>query len=670
MHKIKHFALVLAGALLFAGLFPVGARAQFTTVTATVTDPNGIPYAGGTMSAVLVPGAPGGFRLSGQPYSGRVGPATLDSTGTFTANFGDVTLITPSAQWQITIDSNPGGIEPPLGTGGQTFTYTSTGTIISGSSPVNISTQLNALAPKLTNFGGGSSLISGSVTPTHLTFATAVDTIGDVSGSAVTAGTGAIALTASADTVTPLNVFGHSATQFTPVAMFSSGGVTNNCIGLFSTFCVNSANGVLGIQVVGTTSDSAQIRLLSEDSPLSLGGLGASMSYGNYSLLISGQGSDGLSAYITMGDDFAPQQSNVSIYSELWTYFGFNGNLSWKDGINSQTGDIRAGWLPDKVGQVAQHGSFSIVDGGLAHEAFITNPGTMAANYNFAMPITAGTTGQPLLSQGGGTTPMIWGSISGTGSFCLTTSCVMTTPNLGTPSAVNLTNATGFPAAVVQTGQTNVYGAFLQDFTSATMEIPEAAGFTASVNSTIGLDTTANITHLWTNNADSSVCAATATDTATTHAMFATAVAGICNTRAIAAADIATALASPGAIGGTTPGAGTFTTLKGTTLNTATNCSSSASPAVCGSAASGSVALPTGTNPTLQVNTSAVTANSQIMLTVDESLGTKLSVTCNTTLSTLLNPVVTARTGSTSFTFTIGAVIASNPACVSYTIIN
>jgi hypothetical protein len=99
---------------------------------------------------------------------------------------------------------------------------------------------------------------------------------------------------------------------------------------------------------------------------------------------------------------------------------------------------------------------------------------------------------------------------------------------------------TDLPAVAVQTGQTNVYTAGLQDFTSATMEIPEGAGFTTNVNSTIGLDTTANITHLWTNNADSSICAATATDTTTTHAMFATAVAGICNTRAIATGDLPT----------------------------------------------------------------------------------------------------------------------------------
>jgi hypothetical protein len=157
-------ALVLAGAFLLAAISPQAAQAQFTQVTATVVDPNGIPYANGTMSAVLVPSNPGGWTLSGSPYSGRVGPATLDSTGKFSANFGDVTQIKPAgAQWLITIDSNQGGIAPPLGTGPQSFTYTSTGTIISGGSPVSITTQLNALAPKLTNFAaGGGSIISCS----------------------------------------------------------------------------------------------------------------------------------------------------------------------------------------------------------------------------------------------------------------------------------------------------------------------------------------------------------------------------------------------------------------------------------------------------------------------------------------------------------------------------
>lgn len=99
-------------------------------------------------------------------------------------------------------------------------------------------------------------------------------------------------------------------------------------------------------------------------------------------------------------------------------------------------------------------------------------------------------------------------------------------------------------------------------------------------------------------------------------------------------------------------------------------CASSASPAVCTSAPSGSVAVPTGTNPTLVVDTSAVTSGSQILLTVDESLGTALGVTCNTTISTLSPAVVTARTAGTSFTVEIGATVATNPVCLNYTIVN
>jgi hypothetical protein len=129
------------------------AFAQFTTVTATVQDPNGIPYAGAVLNAVLVPSTGGGYTLSGQPYSGRIGPVTLDSAGKFTVNFGDVTLISPgSPQWQITIDSAAATLQGPLGTGAQSFIYTSTGTTISGTSPVSLTTALNALAPKLTNF--------------------------------------------------------------------------------------------------------------------------------------------------------------------------------------------------------------------------------------------------------------------------------------------------------------------------------------------------------------------------------------------------------------------------------------------------------------------------------------------------------------------------------------
>jgi hypothetical protein len=67
------------------------------------------------------------------------------------------------------------------------------------------------------------------------------------------------------------------------------------------------------------------------------------------------------------------------------------------------------------------------------------------------------------------------------------------------------------------------------------------------------------------------------------------------------------------------------------------------------------------------VNTTAVTANSQILVTFDASLGTKLGVTCNATVPALYG--VSARTAGTSFTVSASAS-TTNPACFSYLVIN
>jgi hypothetical protein len=99
---------------------------------------------------------------------------------------------------------------------------------------------------------------------------------------------------------------------------------------------------------------------------------------------------------------------------------------------------------------------------------------------------------------------------------------------------------------------------------------------------------------------------------------------------------------------------------------TATNCVNNASPAVCSVATAGVVAMAAGSS-TLQVNTTQVRANSQIIITPDSSLGTALSVTCNTTIPTIS---VSARTASTSFVITASAAPATNPLCMSYMIIN
>lgn len=102
---------------------------------------------------------------------------------------------------------------------------------------------------------------------------------------------------------------------------------------------------------------------------------------------------------------------------------------------------------------------------------------------------------------------------------------------------------------------------------------------------------------------------------------------------------------------------------------TTTNCSDSAGAAACGAAPAGSVVVDAAATETV-VSTTAVTANSQIFLQVDSSLGTRLSVTCNTEDPDTFDARVTARTAATSFTITLDAGPTTNPLCLSYFIVN
>lgn len=95
------------------------------------------------------------------------------------------------------------------------------------------------------------------------------------------------------------------------------------------------------------------------------------------------------------------------------------------------------------------------------------------------------------------------------------------------------------------------------------------------------------------------------------------------------------------------------------------NCTSSASPAVCGSASGGVFTLPAAAT-SVTVNTTAVTANSLILVFNDDSLGTRLGVTCNTGID---NVLVSAKTAGTSFTIT-GSAPVTNPNCYSFVVIN
>lgn len=115
--------------------------AQSTSVTATITDPTGLPYTGASMRVGLVfAGTPVsnptvtistlsqcqangfGFAPCQVPFAPTNGPFTLDSTGSIPGGgitLQDNNLVTPSGtQWQFSVSIAP-GILPPAGFGPQ-----------------------------------------------------------------------------------------------------------------------------------------------------------------------------------------------------------------------------------------------------------------------------------------------------------------------------------------------------------------------------------------------------------------------------------------------------------------------------------------------------------------------------------------------------------------------
>jgi hypothetical protein len=107
--------------------------------------------------------------------------------------------------------------------------------------------------------------------------------------------------------------------------------------------------------------------------------------------------------------------------------------------------------------------------------------------------------------------------------------------------------------------------------------------------------------------------------------------------------------------------------LQSDTYNSA-NCVSGVNPAVCGQAIQGEIAIPSGTNPTLVVDTTGYSAaTSQIVFSPDATLGSALGVTCSTSWTG--GWIVTADSPGTSVTLTFNGTL-SNPLCGKFYIRN
>jgi hypothetical protein len=149
-----------------------------TTVNATVIDPHGIPYAGGSVYVQLVPQGVSNPTVNGLPFNSAQGPIAMDQNGHFSINLfcntaggGCSPISPPSTQWEFTI-SNP-GVQPPLGFGSISFKADVT---ITGATQ-DISATLNALAPALSLVGSGG---GGTVLPGTATDVTCYSTTGTV----------------------------------------------------------------------------------------------------------------------------------------------------------------------------------------------------------------------------------------------------------------------------------------------------------------------------------------------------------------------------------------------------------------------------------------------------------------------------------------------------------
>jgi hypothetical protein len=138
---VKRFSIL---AFLFLA---ANAWAQFTTVSGTVTDPNGLPYANGTISAVLVSSGSPKFTATNQPYTPPSQPVGLSPAGSFVMQLADVTALTPGGStYNFTVSCAAGCV--PVSGGKGPVTFTVTGVTISGASQ-SITATLTAAAPAL-----------------------------------------------------------------------------------------------------------------------------------------------------------------------------------------------------------------------------------------------------------------------------------------------------------------------------------------------------------------------------------------------------------------------------------------------------------------------------------------------------------------------------------------
>ena len=136
------------------------AAGQFTTVSGTVIDPNGLAYTNGTIIAALVSSGTPKFTASNQPYTPPTQPVGLNSAGSFIMQLADNTQLTPGgSQWSFQVCSAAAAVPPAFGKGPLCF---SIGPLTISGTSQSITAPLTAAALSLTSSFSG----TGATLPT------------------------------------------------------------------------------------------------------------------------------------------------------------------------------------------------------------------------------------------------------------------------------------------------------------------------------------------------------------------------------------------------------------------------------------------------------------------------------------------------------------------------
>jgi len=210
---MRQTKLILFYAILF---FASAAWAQFTTVTGTVVDPNGLPYANGTIVPTLITSATP--TLNGFAYTPPTQAVGLNSSGSFTMRLGDNSVLLPSGtQWNFQVCSAGGTVQPAGGKGPVCFF---SGPITISGASQNISSTLNAAALALSSSAGSGLPLNNSPAslPSYVTnayvFGDSIAVIGVPNQNQDFA-----YLVAQAMGLTVSNDFGVSGQQISPIAV-------------------------------------------------------------------------------------------------------------------------------------------------------------------------------------------------------------------------------------------------------------------------------------------------------------------------------------------------------------------------------------------------------------------------------------------------------------------